>query len=424
MAALNLPLYVYLPTFYSTALGLPLATVGTVLLIARLVDMVTDPLLGELTDRTSSRWGQRRPWLLTVTPLMLLSTWMLFVPPGDAGSVYLLGWSIACYLAWTVMLLSYTAWGAELTGLYHERTRVTAAREVYVILGVVTAAALPAILGVEPGSATALGALFWLMALSIPVALAALLAVVPEPPVAPQVPLPLRQGIRAALENRPFVRLVVAYLLNSLANGLPATLFLLFAEHVLGAGPSAGILLLVYFGAGMVSVPFWLRLSYRIGKNRAWGWSMLWACVVFAFVPLLGPGDILPFTIICALSGFSIGADLSLPASMQADVVDLDRVMTGRRRTGLFFALWSMVTKFASALAVGLAFPVLQLLGFTTAGGNDAGALLGLALLYGGLPVVLKLMAVALVWRFPIDSDTQAELRHRIAEAGGVAERG
>jgi Na+/melibiose symporter-like transporter len=424
LAALNLPLYVYLPTFYATALGLPLATVGTILLVARLVDMITDPLLGELADRTRTGWGQRRPWLVAVTPLLLLATWMLFAPPGDAGPLFLLGWSIVCYLAWTIILLSYAAWGAELTGVYHERTRVTAAREIYVILGIVTAAALPALLGVDPGSATALSALFWLMAVTMPVALLALLLVVPEPPIAPQVTLPLREGVQAALRNRPFVRLVGAYLLNSLANGLPATLFLLFAEHVLGAGASAGLLLLIYFGAGMVSVPFWLRLSYRLGKNRTWGWSMLWACAAFACVPFLGPGDLVPFAVICALSGFSLGADLALPASMQADVVDLDRVMTGRRRTGLFFALWSMVTKLASALAVGLAFPILQLIGFAATGPNPPGALLGLAVLYGGLPVLLKLAAVGLVWRFPLDSATQAELRQQIAAAGGLVDRG
>ena len=117
------------------------------------------------------------------------------------------------------------------------------------------------------------------------------------------------------------------------------------------------------------------------------------------------------------LSGFSLGADLALPASMQADVVDLDRVATGRRRTGLFFAVWGMATKLAGAVAVGIAFPVLAALGFTTAGGNDGTALTGLALLYGGLPVVLKLAAVALVWRFPLDESAQAELQRRLQAA-------
>lgn len=417
LAALNLPLYVYLPTFYSTRLGVPLATVGAVLLIARLFDMATDPLLGEIGDRARSRLGRRRPWLVAGTPLLLVSMGLLFLPPEGAGAGHLLLWSVVGYLAWTMMLLSYTAWGAELSGQYHERTRITAARESFVILGIALAAALPAVLGVDPGSGEALAALFWLTALTLPVTLIWLLVRVGEPPLGGQRALPLAAAIAALVGNRPFLRLIAAYLLNSLANGLPATLFLLFVQHVIGAGAEAGALLLVYFGCGLVSVPLWLRLSYRLGKSRTWAASMLWACLVFAYVPFLGPGDLWPFAVACVLSGLSLGADLALPASMQADVVDLDRLATGRNRTGLFFALWSMTTKLAAALAVGIAFPLLDLIGFAPTGTSSAAALLGLALLYAGLPVLLKLGAVALVWRFPLDAAAQAELRRRLEPA-------
>ena len=124
----------------------------------------------------------------------------------------------------------------------------------------------------------------------------------------------------------------------------------------------------------MLAVPFWLWLSYRLGKHRTWSLSMLWACAIFAWVPFLGQGDVVAFAVICALSGASLGADLALPASMQADVIDLDRVMSGRRRTAFFFALWSMAGKLALACAVGIAFPVLDALGFATDGHQPAGS--------------------------------------------------
>jgi Na+/melibiose symporter-like transporter len=117
---------------------------------------------------------------------------------------------------------------------------------------------------------------------------------------------------------------------------------------------------------------------------------------------------------ICLLSGLSLGADLVLPASIQADVVDLDRLQTGQQRTGLFFAVWSMSTKLALALAVGLAFPVLALAGFAPGAANTPGALTTLAVLYGLAPVLIKLAATALVWNFPITAAAQAELRRRI----------
>jgi Na+/melibiose symporter-like transporter len=142
---------------------------------------------------------------------------------------------------------------------------------------------------------------------------------------------------------------------------------------------------------------------------------MLWASASFVWVPLLGPGDVWPFAMICLLSGLSLGADLALPASIQADVVDLDRLQTGRQRTGLFFAVWSMATKLALALAVGLAFPVLALAGFEPGADNGPVALGTLSALYGLVPVVIKLAATALVWNFPITAAAQAELRRRIA---------
>jgi glycoside/pentoside/hexuronide:cation symporter, GPH family len=417
LAALNLPLYVYLPAFYAGHVGTGLSAIGAVLLAARLLDVVTDPVIGELGDRFPTRFGRRRPWLVAAAPLLILATLMLFMPPGGAGVPYLLAWTTLAYLAWTLMLLPYAALGAELSGSYHGRSRITAVREGFVILGILLAAALPALVSGD-GSVTpsAMAILAWSMSGLLVLTLAALLALVPEPATTPEPPLSVRAGLALLSANRPFRRLVLAYLLNGIANGLPATLFLLFVANVLAMPDAAGPLLLLYFVAGVAGVPFWLGISYRIGKHRAWCASMLWACLAFAWVPLLGAGDFWPFLVICVLSGLSLGADLALPASMQADVVDLDRLQSGRRRTGLFFAIWSMVTKLALALAVGLAFPLLDLAGFSAAGTNTPGALLTLAALYGLLPVAIKLAATALVWRFPLGADEQDAISRRLVE--------
>jgi glycoside/pentoside/hexuronide:cation symporter, GPH family len=414
LAALNLPLYVYLPAFYAEDMGLGLGAVGLILFAARLLDTVTDPLIGELSDRTPGRLGRRRPWLIAACPLLILASFLLFVPPAGAGAGHLLVWSCIAYLAWTMMILPYAAWGAELSGDYHERSRITGAREGCVILGILFAAALPALIGAEGGNAGTLKALAWSMAILVPVALIALLAVVPEPERPREPSLRLAAGLRIAARNRPFLRLIAAYLLNGIANGLPATLFLLFVADLLGQPEQAGLLLLLYFLAGIAGIPLWLRLSRKIGKHRAWSAAMLWACLAFVWVPLLGAGDFWPFLVICLLSGLALGADLALPASIQADVVDLDWAASGRRRTGLFFALWSMATKLSLALAVGIAFPVLDLAGFVPGGANDAGALLTLAALYGLVPVAIKLAAVSLVWSFPLGAAAQAETRRRL----------
>ncbi|MDA1308491.1 MAG: MFS transporter [Proteobacteria bacterium] len=416
LAVLGLPLFIYLPTFYAETIGIDLATVGLVLLLARLWDAVTDPLIGVLSDRTGGRFGRRRPWVLASLPILCLSIYFLFVPPESAGVVHLLIWSLLLYLGWTMIQLPYAAWGAELSSDYHDRSRVTGAREVFVVIGTLMAASVPLLIGVEDQGDGALGQVLWVLAIGLLVTLpaASLIAClnVADPAMEPHEPLHRQAkamskwtaGFHALANNRAFRRLITAYLLNGIANGLPATLFLLYVRHVLAMPDRAGALLFVYFLCAIAGVPFWVWASARLNKHRTWILAMAVTCLVFAWAPFLGPGDFHPFLAICILSGFCLGADLALPPSMQADVVDLDAAVTGTPRTGLYFALWGMATKLALALAVGVSFPLLALAGFSadSAAANDASGVLVLALLYGGLPIAFKLAAMALMAGFPM----------------------
>ncbi len=428
LAALNLPLYVYLPAFYAGDIGVGLATVGYVLFLARLLDTITDPLIGLLSDRYETRFGRRRPWVVVACPLLIIASFMLFIPAGNAGAFYLFLWTSIAYFAWTMMILPFTAWGAELSGDYHERSKVTGTRESFVVIGILLAAALPTMFGLnaETEQGEILRILAWSMSLLLPIALLALLVVVPEPKRAAEQAaagkLSFKEGLRLARQNKPFLRLVSAFFLNGIANGLPATLFLLFVGNVLDAGGVAGPLLLLYFVAGIAGIPLWLKISTITSKHRAWGLSMLWASAMFVVVPFLGEGDVWPFFIICCLSGLALGADMALPASIQADVVDLDWLKSGQQRTGFFFAVWSMATKLSLALAVVIAFPFLDLIGFDAGGENSDGALFGLAALYGLLPVVIKLVAVCLVWNFPIGAAEQADIRENLDRRRQIAE--
>lgn len=416
-AALGVPLYVFLPTFYAEEVGLPLASVGGALLLARLWDVATDPLVGALSDRTRGRLGRRRPWLLASLPLLLASAWMLFRPAEGAGIGYLAAWSFALYLGWTMLSLPHGAWGAELSDDYHERSRVSAAREVAVVLGTLAAAGLPAALGADGRPGVVLGTLAPVLAVALPACVLGAVACVPDRAAGPAAPVPWRRSAALLAANRPFRRLIAAYLANGVANGLPATLFLLFVTEVLAAPDMQGPLLLAYFLCGILGVPGWLALARRLGKHRAWCWAMAANCAVFAWVPLLGAGDTGAFLVVCVLSGLCLGADLVLPSAIQADVVDVDTAAGGGRRTGLYFAFWGMATKLALAVAVGTAFPLLDLAGLTPgAESNTAGALLALSLLYAAAPVAFKAVAIALMWRFPLDAAALAALRLRSRE--------
>ncbi len=178
LAAMYFPVYVFLADFYASGYGLPLAAIGTVFLLARVFDAVTDPLMGVLSDRVATRWGRRRPWLALGCPLVILGAWMLFVPGPEATLGGFAGWLFLLTLGWTVMLTPYFAWGAELSGDYAERGRIAVWRETAGLVGTILAAVLYS-LGATPAAGMAMVAA--LIVLGLPAAVGWCLARVPEP---------------------------------------------------------------------------------------------------------------------------------------------------------------------------------------------------------------------------------------------------
>jgi Na+/melibiose symporter-like transporter len=417
LAFLTLPFYVLVPAFYAQSMALPIAAVGQVLLLVRVVDGLSDPVVGVLADRTRTRWGRRRVWVAATTPIIVLSAWQVFVPPADAGLGHLALWAGALSVTWSALQIPYTAWGAELSRSYAGRNRVTAFREAFTVVGTLLALATPAILPALgfPGERAVLHAFALVILIGLPLAVAVGLAIAPEPAERSVKQLNFAVGVRHMLANAPFRRLLAAFAINGLANGLPATLFLFFVQSRLAAPDAAGPLLVLYFVCGVAGVPFWLWLARRTTKHRAWSLGMLLACAAFIAAPLLGPGDVLAFAVVVTITGLALGADVILPPSIQADVIDVDTAASGEERAAFYLSIWALATKLALAGAVGIAFPVLGAFGFDPgARVSTPAGLTALALLYAGLPVILKLGAIALMWSFPLDEAAHARLRETI----------
>jgi len=417
LAALTLPLYIIVPTFYAETLGLSLAAVGAALLVVRILDAVSDPVIGWLADRFRPRLGRRRVFFAGSLPVSALAAFMLFWPPVDATPLYLVAWGTVLSIGFTACLLSYQAWGAELAGGYAERARIAGFREGFTLVGTLIAIALPFAIGMDTAEGFhGLAVLGVVVALGL-VAFGGLAAWrVPEPTEYSVSKLSLGTGLRHMSANRPFLRLIAAYFINGLANGIPATLFLYFVSQVLASPDMRGPMLFLYFLAGLAGVPFGVWVSARIGKHRAWCLAMIANCAVFALVPLLGAGDVAYFAGVCVATGVCLGFDLALPSAIQADVIDVDTEASGEQRSGLYFAAWSLATKLSLALGVGIVFPLLAWFGFdpAPAAENSAGALSALVAIYVWVPIALKLAAIAMMWNFPLDQDMQAGLRTRI----------
>ncbi|NQW00252.1 MAG: MFS transporter [Rhodospirillales bacterium] len=421
----TIPVYIHLPSLYGVELGLGLAATGVILLIARLFDAVTDPLIGELSDRFSFSGAHRKPWIAVGAGIAGIGLYKVLTPPEIVNSGYLLTWLVILYTGWTMVSVPYLAWGAELSGDYYQRARITAWREGIALFGIIGAGVLTAVTAQMGWSeARSVSAIAWVAILLGVAVLPFLFCVVPDGSIrrtrpAAEVTEKVGFSLRALSQNRPFLRLLSGWFINGLANGIPAALFFIYLEYGLGAGPEERpLFILTYFAAGVAAIPIWLRLSRHFGKHRVWCWAMAAACLAFLIVPFLSEGSFFFFACICVVTGMALGADLALPPAIQADVIDFHRLKFGSDHAGLQFALWGMSTKLSLALAVGLALPALEGVGFRPDNPSE-NAIMALVMIYSLVPVVLKAIAIFVVYDFPLTRVKHAVIRRRLGKLEG-----
>ena len=384
LAFAALPIYVHVPRFYAETAGMELALLGAILLGTRLLDAGIDPWLGWLADRVS------RPAMVAVALLPFAVGFVaLLNPPATGAAWWLVGSLALTYLGFSAASVAYQAWGADVGADSAARTRLTAAREGFGLLGVVLAAALPALLASELSEGIA--RLAWILPPLLLIAAATTFSRVGAGQPAHAPAQPLLPSLRRVMGDVAFRLLLGVFVANGIAAALPATLFLFFVADVLQLERASGPLLAVYFVAGAASLPLWVRLAARYGRVRAWLGAMALSMVAFAGASQLGSGDLWPFAAICIASGLALGADLALPAAIAADL--------GERQgqAGACFGVWNFVAKLNLALAAGLALPLLALLGYSPGSTDGLGAL---TLAYALLPLGFKALAALLLWRW------------------------
>ena len=419
LAMAALPIYVHVPKFYADVMGLNLIAIGGLLLAARMFDAVQDPLLGYWSDLTRDRRGGRWIWVGLGTPFLALGMLGLFRPP-PWDSAALTWWLIAMlmlvYSAFSMVQISYQAYGAEISSHAVERTRVTSYREGLGLAGVFVAAALPEMLSKSQGprEGYALFALIFVPLLVLMVAV----TIKCSPRTAGHAPAAKNNAFRTMLKplgNALFNRLLIIFVFNGIAASIPATLVLFFIEDVVQRPDLSAHFLIAYFAAGALGMPLWVWLSARIGKGRAWSVGMVLSIAAFVWAFLLNPGDATPFMLICIMSGLGLGADLALPPSMLADVIDDDDRKGLGRNEGAYFGLWNLVTKMNLALAAGIELPALALLGYQSKVTTEPQTLIYLSAIYALLPCALKAIAALSLVLSPF---FKAELPNGISSTG------
>jgi GPH family glycoside/pentoside/hexuronide:cation symporter len=411
MAMAATPMALFIAPFYTRDLGLSLAAVGTILMLARISDVVTDPLIGQLSDRTRTRIGRRKPWVLLGAPLMLLSVWMLFVPSTPVTNLYFGFWLITLWLGWTFIGIPFYAWGAELSTNYHERTRIASLRTALGVAGTLVAIVVPLITGGMIGYGYAVDESLHVIAICTTVFLlvaVVLLWQVPEGPPIESRRISTREGLRVMWRNGPFRRLMIGFTLASLGPALGGPLYILFVIHVLEANIASNVVLLVFYVANLLGVGLWGVVSRKFGKRNAWLAGMITVLIAQPGYWFLGPGDLYWMMVVFFILGIGIGSFSALPAAMKADVIDIDRLKSGEDRTGLFFSVWSLASKLVSALAAGFALNAVALFDFQAAGDNGPTQILALRVVFVFLPILCYIGALCVMWNYPI-----SEARHQ-----------
>ncbi len=420
-----LPMALFVPAFYADEVGLPLAAVGGAIAASRLLDVVTDPLIGSFSDRLRTRWGRRKPWMVLGTPLFLLAVWQVFVPGDNASTTHLLVWSAILYLGFTMIDLPHKAWGAELSTDYDERSRITSWREALSTAGQVGLLAFVLVLGFRGMDAAAeqLQGIAWMIVLGLPILVAAAVILVPEGRAEgfAHPPRSFLAGIRLVVSNPAFGRMMGCVLLFVSGIAIQGTLHRLVLADVMGDASRFPLMIFLENVATLAAVPLWLWVSIRIGKARALMAAALWLALLSVPLALLREGDTGLLVTLIALRGSSFASILFLANSIAADVIDVDTLASGEQRSGLYFAAWGMTIKLSLALGVVLGTALPAAFGYEPAAAvTPLDVQAWLMVIYGIVPALMMAGGALFLHRFPITRERHDEVRAELDARSGA----
>jgi Na+/melibiose symporter-like transporter len=417
-AALQLSVAVQLPRFFASSLGVG-AAAGGVFFLVRLIDIPVDPVLGLLMDRTRTRFGRYRPWLVLSAPVLMLALYMAYQAQPGVGVPYLTLWLLVLYLGMSLLLVGGNAWASTLASSYGGRSRIFGAQSAMGVVGAASVLAIPTVAALQHvGEAEGVRMIGWFMMGLAPLCVLIAIARTPERITTDAGGHAFRLADYAALLARPNVlRLMAADFFVTLGPGWMAALYLYFFEDSRKFGVAqANILLAIYILAGFVGAPATAWLANRISKHRALMVTTTGYSLMLIVIFLLPKGQFLPMApSMFAAGGFAAGFVVAI-RSITADIGDEIRLEKHRNLAGLLYALTSATTKAASALAAGLTFTILGMVGYDFKPGahNGADQIFGLEMAYVIGPIVFVMIAGACFIGYRLSAERHAAIRDEL----------
>lgn len=429
----------FLLFFLVNILELRPALAGSVLLLGRTIDAITDPLMGLITDRTRSRWGRRMPYIwFGLLPLAASFALLWMIPAGTQAAMFIVA-ALALSLhtiLFTVVQVPYLSLTPDLAPSYGDRTSLTSYRIGFGTLASLVAAAAPPLIVAAADPATELSQTSpegWMMmgaafaaAIAIAYTLMALLVREPKLERPERRPLALFGELKTALRIYGFLPLVLLFMVITLGLGVISSMLPFYLDSNLRLGAELQTVTLgLLFVTAILSLPLWNVLAGRTDKRSALAVGLVvLALALLLLVGLAPPGMSAYLLAMSTIAGVGVGAILLFPWAMLPDVVEFDELATGHRREGLVYAIFTFGQKVAFALGVFVNGQVQERTGYEPGAlAQSDAAIAGIAFMVGPAAAVIFLVALLFLWRFPVSrARHEAAMRELKARAGAMQE--
>jgi GPH family glycoside/pentoside/hexuronide:cation symporter len=419
--------------FLTDVIGIRAGNAAWVFLIGRIWDFVNDPVMGYISDRTRSRWGRRRPYLLFgFIPFAIAYTLLWIKPPitGDLGLVAYYALAYVIYdAAATAVYMPYFALTPELTLDYDERTKLTSYRMFFSIFAGLIGFTVPlAVIGrTRPENADKvlmIGAIFGI-ASALPLLLT-FFGTRERPEFQRVSTQPIGESIRAAFKNRPFVFAMFIFLFTWAAVNLVQSMLLFFLKYRMNLEDESDLIMGTVFITALITLPLWEWASRNTDKRKAYIGGMVFLSVVLTVLAFLSPNAGMAFVLSLAfLAGIGVAAVHVLPWSMIPDAVEWDEYETGSRHEGMFYSLVTLLRKIASAIAIPSMLWILEASGFVSnAPTQSESAIKAIIGLTGPGPALFMFLGILFALFYPLSRERHAQIRKELEARRSMSKAG
>lgn len=410
--------------FLTDVVGLKPGIAAIAIFVGRSWDYINDPIIGHITDRTRTRWGRRRPYLLFgFLPFAFFFTMLWWRPPLEGQVALAVYYSIAYFLydtAITFVSMPYFCLTPELTLDYDERTTLTSYRMVFSIIGGLIAFTVPlSIIGtMRPENASRIFITCAVIGLSSALPLLLTFAGTRErSEFQAQAQPELKASIRAALHNRPFIFASGIFLFTWVALDIVQTMLLFFLKYRMNLEAQSDLVAGTVFIVALASLPFWEKISRRFDKRASYIAGMVFLIIVMMILIVVDPTwGMTIVLILAALAGVGVGAMHVLPWSIIPDAIEWDELATNERHEGMFYSLVTLFKKVASSIALPLTLLVLEWSGYVSnAASQKPSAVRAIQAMVGLVPSIFLILGILFAFFYPLSRKRHAQVRAELA---------